>query len=280
MIFESLIYLHRSPESLAADFAERMRWAGDADRGEIYAELAAILNARNTWAAELEALEREQADKATPWDDFGGIPAAAQLEQYNQQRKTEAQEAEARIKDNIAALDALFRALCRALDLEGLNLTGGKLSRLVALGVPEYLAGDLNALHKAHRATIPEAERLTLEDATAIYNGLVKEGLISGPLEAFIYHLGRLSRTKPKRPNTGLSWLGTMAQFALFAQRLSAYMQPGPYGYTIREKALCLAFGIDERQRCNVLRPYFSDYRSGKRTSCKGGEVIKQIFEL
>lgn len=182
MLFERLFYMQQTPERLAGDFAECMRWAGDADPAEIYAEFAATINARNTRAADLEALERERAEKQSPWADFGGTPTAAQLEEHNQQRSAEAQEQAARIGDKIAALDNLFRALCRALDLEGLTLTGGKISRLAALGLPEHLAAELNALHKEHRATIPEAERLTPEDATALYNGLAKEGLISGPL--------------------------------------------------------------------------------------------------
>lgn len=280
MLFERLFYMQQTPERLAGDFAERMRWAGDADPAEIYAEFAAIINARNTWAADLEALERERAEKQSPWADFGGTPTAAQLEEHNQQRSAEAQEQAARIGDKIAALDNLFRALCRALDLEGLTLTGGKISRLAALGLPEHLAAELNALHQEHRATIPEAERLTPEDATALYNGLAKEGLISGPLEAFIYHFGRLSADNSKRPNTALSWLGTSAQFVFFAWRLSRYIQPGPYGYTIRRKAICAAFpGIDERQRRNTLDKEFSAYHGGTRQSCKGSGTIKQIFE-
>lgn len=283
LLFERLLYLHQSPESLAADFAERLRWDGDADPAEIYTELAAIINARNTWAADLETLERERASKATPWDDMGGTPTAAQLETYRQQRTAadaEAQETAARIADNITALDTLFRALCNALDFHGLNLTGGKISRLVGLGLPEHLAADLNTIHKEHRATIPEAERLTLEDATALYNGLAKEGLISGPLEAFIYHFGKLYGERAKRPNTGLSWLGTSAQFVFFAWRLSMYMQPGPYGYTQHRKAICAAFpGIDERQRRNTLDKEFSAFHGGARKSCKGSKQIAQIFE-
>ena len=226
----------------------------------------------------MEGLARELAESPTPWADFGGNPTPAQVEELSRQQKVEGQEAAAKIAETITALDTLFSAVCSALDWEGLTLTGGKISRLVALGMPEHLAADLETLHKEHRATIPEAERLTLEDATALYNELTKEGLISGPLEAFIYHFGKLSADNKKRLNTGLSWLGTMAQFAFFAQRVTMYMQPGPYGYMIQRKALCLAFGIDERQRCNVFGPYCSDFR-GERQSCKGSEQIKRIFE-
>ena len=276
MLFERLLNLHENPERLAADFAERMRWDGEADRAEIYAELAATLQARNTWAAEAETLERERAAGLDPWADFGGTPTPAQLEQSRRERDAEAQETAAKIAARIAALDALFCAICRALDAEGLTLTSGKISRLAGLDMPEHLAAALDPLH---RVTIPKAERLGAEDAAAIYYGLTRQGLISGPLAAFGYYLGQLSNHPEKPAKNALSWTGTDALFCYFAWRLSIYTQRAAQGYIIREKALCRAFGIDERKRRNTIRPYLSDMRQEEtRKHPKGSAAIDELF--
>lgn len=286
-LFERLEYLHESPAKLAAVFAEYMRHDPAAARTQIGQELAAILGRREELAADLERLAEEWATRCSAWRDFADIPGMPQpgkgaelanIEADNAAR-AEAESVRVEVEAKISALDLLFCEICRALDFEGLNITSGEISALKRYATPQRLAAELEAIKKGKIPTIPEAERLSVEDAATLYNELARAGLISGPLEAFYYHFGPLSKTKPKRENMGLSWLGTGPQFAFFAWRLSIYMQPGPYGYTIRRKALYLAFGIDQRKARNTMGPYMAEYRGGVRASCKGGEQIKRIFE-
>ena len=286
-LFERLEYLHASPAKLAATFAEYMRHDPAAARTQIGQELAAILGRREELVADLERLAEEWATRCSAWRDFADIPGMPQpgkgaelanIEADNAAR-AEAESVRVEVEAKISALDLLFCEICRALDFEGLNITSGEISALKRYVIPQPLAAELEAIQKGKNPTIPEAERLSAEDAATLYKELARAGLISGPLEAFIYHFGPLSSTRPKRENIALSWLGTGAQFAFFAWRLSMYMQPGPYGYAIRRKALYLAFEIDQRKARNTMGPYMAEYRGGARASCKGGEQIKRIFE-
>lgn len=287
-LYERLEYMNASPADLAGNFAEYMRHDPAANRAEIGRELSAILKRRAQLAADLERIAEEMGEKRNAWQDFADIPGTpkpnkgAQLANIEAEKAAQAEAENTRVEVEavISALDLLFCEICRALDFEGLSITSGEISALKRYTIPQRLAVELDTIKRGKIATIPQAERLNVEDAAALYESLTRAGLISGPLEAFIYHLGQVSTPKPKRPNTGLSWLGTAAQFAFFAWRFSIYaMQPGPFGYAIRRKALYLAFGIDQRKARNVIDPYISDFRGGSRGSCKGSEQIKSIFE-
>ena len=287
-LYERLEYMNASPADLAGNFAEYVRHDPAANRAEIGRELSAILERRAQLAADLERIAEEMEEKRKAWQDFADIPGTPQPNKGAQLANIEAEKAAQAEAENtrveveavISALDLLFCEICRALDFEGLSITSGEISALKRYTIPQRLAVELDTIKRGKIATIPQAERLNDEDAAALYESLTRAGLISGPLEAFIYHLGQVSTPKPKRPNTGLSWLGTAAQFAFFAWRFSIYaMQPGPFGYAIRRKALYLAFGIDQRKARNVIDPYISDFRGGSRDSCKGSEQIKSIFE-
>lgn len=232
--------MKRSITAQAATFAEDARH-GYATARETRAAIVAKFTANLTKRAELE----------TEADALGTRDALAA---------------------DIAALDALFLSICRALDAEGLTLTGGDISALKRQGMPERLAAELDTLHREKVPTIPEAERLAAEDAAALYAGLTRQGLISGPASAFLYYLGKLPTPKPKRPKNGLSWEGKPVQFACFVEALTAYnaarlRKPLPY----RTKALCLAFGISERQRLNSYGPALTH----EHASC---EEIAAIF--
>ena len=169
----------------------------------------------------------------------------------------------------------LFLGLCWALAEAGETFTGGELSQ-ARRGLPAELSEALDGLKAV---ALPDAERLTEEDTAALYEGLTREGLISGPLRTFSHHLGRLSTRKPKGPESALSWTGSRALFAYFVWRFSLYTQPGGLGYTIREQALCSAFCIDERTRRNTIRPTLSDLRQdGSQLPIQGREAIDRVF--
>ena len=173
-------------------------------------------------------------------------------------------------------LDAVFTQICRTLDAKGLTLSGGEISALKRLETPGTLAAELDALKREAAPILPETERLAADDAAALYAGLTRQGLISGPLAAFSYYLAQQSNGQPKRPESGLSWTGTAAQFAYFAKRYFQHTQG--VIYTNREKALCLAFGLDDRQRQNVIRPYLYDLAGKDHKATRGSAVIDAVF--
>ena len=259
-LFERLLHLHQDPVKIAAGFAYYMRNDPDADKSQIPAALASILQARGEYQGEAEEIEREQRERVAPWEDFGGTPNPAHLETWRAQADKDAKEEEQRVKETIAALDALFCEICRALDAEGLTLTGGQISALKRAGLPDALAEELETIKREHLASIPEAERLEDESAAVLYEELTRQGFISGPYAAFSYYLGQVTRGKQKAPGEGLKWTGNKAEFAYFSRLFSEFTQPGGKGQPyIREKALCRAFGFDDRRRVNTIRPYLSD---------------------
>lgn len=275
-LFERLLYLHQDPVKIAAGFADYMRNDPEADRSQIPAALTSILQARGEYQGEAEEIERERRERVAPWEDFEGIPDQQAEEIEREQREIwraradkEAKEEEQRVKETITALDALFCEICRALDAEGLTLTGGQISALKRAGLPDALAEELETIKREHLASIPEAERLKDESAAALYKELTRRGLISGSYAAFSYYLGQVTRGKRKAPGEGLKWTGNEAEFAYFAQRFAYYTQPGGMGQPyIREKPLCRAFGFDDKRRGNTIRKYLSK-RHEPRTSAK-----------
>ena len=268
-LFERLLHLHQDPVKIAAGFAYYMRNDPEADRSKIPAALASILRARSEYQAMAEEIEREQLERVAPWEDFGGTPDQAHIETWRAQADKEAKEEEQRVKETIAALDALFCAICRALDAEGLTLTGGQISALKRAGLPDALEEELEAIKRGHLASIPEVERLEDESAAALYNELTRQGLISGSYAAFSYYMGQVAKGKQKAPGEGLKWMGNEAEFAYFAQRFAYYTQGTVWGPPrTRERALCRAFGFDDKRRVNTIRPYLSDQHAPK-TSAK-----------
>ena len=268
-LFERLLYLHQDPVKIAAGFADYMRNNPEADRSQIPAALASILQARGIYQGDAEEIEREQLERVSPWEDFGGTPNQAQIENWRAQADKDAKEEEQRVKETITALDALFCKICRALDAEGLTLTGGQISAIKRAGLPDALAEELEAIKRGHLASIPEVERLEDESAAALYNELTRQGLISGSYAAFSYYMGQVAKGKQKAPGEGLKWTGNKAEFAYFARLFSEFTQPRGMGQPyIREKALCRAFGFNDRQRVNTIRPYLSDQHKPK-TSAK-----------
>ena len=266
-LFERLLYLHQDPVKIAAGFAYDMRNNPEADRSQIPAALASILQARSKYQAQAEEIEREQRERVAPWEDFGEIPDQQAEEIEREQRETwraqadkDAKEEEQRVKKTIAALDALFCEICRALDAEGLTLTGGQISALKRAGLPDALAEELETIKRVHLASIPEAERLEDKSAAALYEELTRQGLISGPYAAFSYYLGQVTREKRKAPGEGLKWMGNEAEFAYFIQCFASHTQGTLLGTPrSREKAHCRAFGFDDKRRVNTIRPYLSD---------------------
>lgn len=268
-LFERLLHLHQDPVKIAAGFAYYMRNDPEADRSQIPAALASILQARSEYQAQAEEIEREQLERVAPWEDFGGTPDQAHIETWRARADKEAKEEEQRVKETIAALDALFCEICRALDAEDLTLTGGQISAIKRAGLPDALMGELEAIKRGHLASIPEAERLKDESAAALYNELTRQGLISGSYAAFSCYLGQVTRGKRKAPGKDLKWMGKEAEFAYFAQRFTYHTQGAILGTPIvRQKALCRAFGFDDKRRVNTIGKYIS-IRHKPRTSAK-----------
>lgn len=264
-LFERLLYLHQDPVKIAEGFVDYMRNDPEADRRQIRAAFASLLQARSEYQAQAEEIEREQRERVAPWEDFGENATQTQREAWRTRVDEEATEAAQHVKAIIAALDALFCEICRALGAEGLTLTGGQISALKRAGLPDALAEELDAIKGEHLASIPEAERLEDGSAAALYEELTRQGLISGPYAAFSYYLGQVTQGKQKAPREGLKWAGNKAEFAYFARLFSEFTQPGGIGQPyIREKALCRAFGFDDRQRVNSIRPYLSDQHTPK----------------
>ena len=229
-LFERLLYLHQDPVKIAAGFADDMRNNPEADRSQIPAALASILQARGEYQGEAEEIEREQRERVAPWEDFGGTPNQAHIETWRAQADKDAKEEEQRVKETITALDALFCEICRALDAEGLTLTGGQISALKRAGLPDALTEELETIKGVHLASIPEAERLEDESAAVLYEELARQGFISGPYAAFSYYLGQVTQGKQKAPGEGLKWTGNKAEFAYFARLFSEFTQPGGMG--------------------------------------------------
>lgn len=156
--------------------------------------------------------------------------------------------------------DRVFTDLCRAFGGARRFLTGGQISDLKRKGLPDPLAKELDAIKGI--AGIPEAERLDEEFAEALHGELTRRGFISGPYGAFAYHLGPITPWRQKRPAEGLKWIGTDASFAYFAWLFTEHTQREVKGlHSVREKALCCAFGIDDKQRINAIKPCIADIK-------------------
>lgn len=238
-LYEIMLQYPAKREKIAAEIASFSKAEGTA---QVCAELAAILR----------RMQETQALAARP--ELSPELAAAAGASYALERQE---------------LAAIFTQICRALGTAGVTLSGGEISALKRQGMPDTLAAELAALRRDKIATIPEAERLGADDAAALYYGLTRQGLISGPCAAFVYYLGKPSNRQAKPAKKALSWTGTAADFAYFVQRLAnlAAALQNKTTSPNRAKALCLAFGIDERQRVNVINPYLADMHKPKRSA-------------
>jgi len=249
--------MKRSIKAQAAAFVEYAYYTAPDTRAALLAKLSEIVKERQDLAAVLAGTD-------SPAQDFAGISPApspdtlAELDAATQRRRDA-------LAADLTAKDTLFCEICRAMDAAGLTFSGGEISALKRLGLPDALAADLDAVKAGKIAELPAAERLDADTAKSLYSALTSTGLISGPWDTFAYYLGQQTNPKPKRPETPLSWRRSGALFAYFARRISERMQPGGYGYTIREKPLCLAFGWTDRQRVNDIRPEIQKVRNGHR---------------
>lgn len=279
MLFERMMQTPAAGAQIAADFAGYM--AAAPDWKQIRTELAGILNRRKVLLYELERLEEEHSQRRTPVEDFAGVEAPTTATHTAPADPEEYEAAAKAIKDEIRTLNRFARLICAALYREGITATGGQISALTALGMPASVAAALDMLKRDKVAVLPPDERLTEQDAAAMFDGLAGKGLITGSKSDFIVYFGQGYEKAAKRLKRGLSWLGEGAQLAYFIARYSqiALMQTGQRGTpTYREKAFCRIFGIDERTRANTLRPYLSDFHAGHRITCKRSEEIAAVF--
>lgn len=288
-LFKRMIYLHEKPRAIAIGFAEYIRQDADASRADICRELTAILERRARLTLNLELLKWQMAERREPWKDFEDIPPEdasradtaaiiAARQEAEKAAQIEAANARAEIEAKISALDALFKKICQALQITGSYLTGGEISALKRAGMPEALAKALDAIKREYRNSIPEAERLNAEDAEALYNGLIRTGFIKGSLTDFVALVGKPSTPGRQSRNKPVSWLNSGSLFAFFAWQFTKYTQSDPYGFTIRQKALCEAFGIEERHRQSTIAKDMADFKNGHRNKCKGSAEIERIF--
>lgn len=237
-------------------------------------ELRAILD-------RLAVLKQERGDLAhyaSAAEDFADTPQDEERGRAHTQAEAERRGAE--IDAERRALGILFRTLCRALGHFGVTFTGQEL-RKVREGreLTAKQAEALGALHRTKTPTLPAADRLTEEDTATLYEGLTREGLVSGSLQAFAYHLGPLSNGEPIGENSPISWTrrrGWAALFAHFVERFANYSatRQGKTSTPNRTTALCRAFGIDAKQQRGTIEPYLV-----RGVAPRDGEIIDKIFQ-
>ena len=280
MLFERMMQHFGERAKIAAEYAEYMRHDTEADRAQIGRELAAILERRERLAGDVEALAVELATRCSAADDFAsiaGTDAAAGTNGSAQDAATQAGDTAQRLAADIAALDALFITICRALDAEGLTISGGKISPLKRQKIPKALAAELDNIKRSKVATLTPTERLTARDAAALFDGLTRQGLICGDLDAFSYYLAQQPDKGKKPPKNALSWTGSSALFAYFIDRYFRHIagKNGKVTHPNKAKALCLAFGIDDKRRANTICKDL--YNPNKKTT-RGSALIDDIF--
>ena len=217
-LYEAMLQYPAKREKIAAEIACFTQAEGTA---QVCAELAAILR----------RMQETQALAASP--ELSPELAAAAGASYALERQE---------------LAAIFTQICRALGTAGLTLSGGEISALKRQGMPGQLAAELDALKAGKIAALPAAERLEEKTARRLYTALTSAGLISGPWDTFAYYLAQQSTPAAKRPEKALSWDGTPAQLARLIDLLPRKRKQ-PY-----TRALCLAFGVDDRTRLNVVQ--------------------------
>lgn len=237
-------------------------------------ELRAILDR----LADLKADRERLAHYVHPAEDFAETPEEEEQGRVRTQAERERRGAE--IDAERRALGLLFRTMCRALGHFGITFTGQELRKIrEGRTLTAKQAEALGALHRTKTPTLPAADRLTAEDTAALYEGLTREGLVSGSLAAFSYHLGPLSNGEPIGENSPISWAqrrGWAALFAYFVERFAHYSatRQGKTSTPNRTTALCRAFGIDAKQQRGTIEPYLV-----RGVAPRDGEIIDKIFQ-
>ena len=232
--------MKRSITAQAAAFVEDAYYTAPDTRAAILSRLTEIVNERQDLAAILAGTDSPAQDFAEI-DPAPSPEALAELEANTQQRRDT-------LAARIATLDALFLAICQATAAAGLTFSGGEISPLKRRRTPDTLAAALDALRREKIAALPAAERLEEKTARRLYTALTSAGLISGPEETFLYYLAQQSTPAAKRPEKPLSWDGKPTELAYFIDRFPR-KRKRPY-----TRALCLAFGVDDRTRLNVVQ--------------------------
>lgn len=217
---------------------------------------------------------------------------ADELGKFLKEREVYLNEFNKLLEEDAAALSLLMweieRAFCTVLDelhSKGIALNGWQVSRLSKYDMPDEIKAKINLLKRETHKVIPEAERLTTQDAAALFYGLHKSKFIEGEKAEFIAHF---AKGLPEEEKYGLliTWKGTKAQLAYFIHLYSLFVSTKP-GTTInREKAFCRIFGIDDKTRKNTIRPCLSELHKGyyyksagmKYRECRGGKKIEDIF--
>ena len=236
-------------------------------------ELRAILGRLADLKQEREGL----AHYVSAAEDFAETPE--EEERGRARTQAEAERRGAEIDAERRALGLLFRTMCRALGHFGITFTGQELRKIrEGRELTAKQAEALGALHRTKTPTLPAADRLTEEDTATLYEGLTREGLVSGSLQAFAYHLGPLSNGEPIGENSPISWTrrrGWAALFAHFVERFANYSatRQGKTSTPNRTTALCRAFGIDEKQQQSTIEPNLV-----RGLPARGRETIDKIF--
>lgn len=232
--------MKRSITAQAAAFVEDAYYTAPDTRAAILSRLTEIVNERQDLAAILAGTDSPAQDFAEI-DPAPSLDTLAELEANTQQRRDT-------LAARIATLDALFLAICQATAAAGLTFSGGEISPLKRRRTPDTLAAALDALRREKIAALPAAERLEEKTARQLYIALTSADLISGPEETFLYYLAQQSTPAAKRPEKPLSWDGKPTELAYFIDRFPR-KRKRPY-----TRALCLAFGVDDRTRLNVVQ--------------------------
>lgn len=256
--------------SFAWEWVEAAEFYRDEEDGapDYKRELRAILGRLADLKQEREGL----AHYVSAAEDFAETPEEEERGRARTQAERERLGAE--IDAERRALGLLFRTMCRALGYFGITFTGQELRKIrEGRELTAKQAEALGALHRTKTPTLPVEYRLTEEDTAALYEGLTREGLVSGSLASFSYHLGPLSNGEPIGENSPISWTSSAALFAYFVDRLTEYaqaMHDDKKAWNYRTTALCLAFGT---KRSTIER----SLREG--AAPRGSEAIDKIFQ-
>lgn len=287
-LYERIFRLGQKPAEIAKWCAEYMLMPEEYDYGRICPDLMAILLKLGEIRREGEIEKNLMRNACPPWVDFDGIEDAENGEpagispgqeserlEWHKDREKESEGILLRLDEKAKALEDLFRGICRELRANRITITGGEISALKRIGVPESLVNALDGIKRGHTARIPQDERLNSERVEAIYAGLARSGLISGPYEAFCYHFGQSVGEAINRPVEGLKWHGNLADLAYFIRRFSTFSQRqegGEIGFYNRVTPICRAFGITDKQQKSIP-PYISRKAGAKRAA-----VIDAVF--
>ena len=241
---------------IAETFARDMRENPEATRADIWRELDGVLTFRGELLALCSELEREAAERGTPYEDFAELdgidPEAAgngpelaaeqareskrhtatdagqkspqngqkaagdAVARMQAERTAEAAELAQSTRARVKLLNMLFRAACRELARQGFTLSLQEIANR-----KRTFGVSLQCMDVLAAAEIPKAERLTQRQTETLWEGLTRHGLISGSLAAFSYYFGPTTHGRPKDAAGGLKWNGNGREFGYFVRNLS-----------------------------------------------------------